>query len=93
MLAELCPFVMALAAVERWPNQPYSCVGYEWVCKQRREHLSGCVVSEDGKMKHIVITGANRGIGLELARLYGEKYPVTALCRSSSEELEALPHV
>ena len=44
-------------------------------------------------MKHIVITGANRGIGLELARLYSEKYPVTALCRSSSEELEALPHV
>jgi len=41
--------------------------------------------------KHVVITGANRGIGLELARQWhnrGER--VTALCRKSSEPLAAL---
>ena len=44
-------------------------------------------------MKHVVITGANRGIGLELARWYAKRYPVTALCRTSSEALEDLRHV
>lgn len=40
---------------------------------------------------HVVITGASRGIGLELARLYHERGDrVTALCRRSSESLEAL---
>lgn len=40
---------------------------------------------------HVLITGANRGIGLELARkfhLNGDQ--VTALCRKSSPELRAL---
>ncbi|MAV28546.1 MAG: short-chain dehydrogenase [Legionellales bacterium] len=44
-------------------------------------------------MKHVVITGANRGIGLELARIYSQLYPVTAICRSSSNELDAMQHV
>src|SRR6056297_3034344 len=40
-------------------------------------------------MKHVVITGANRGIGLELARLYQTKgWRVTGVCRTSSPELE-----
>jgi NAD(P)-dependent dehydrogenase (short-subunit alcohol dehydrogenase family) len=40
-------------------------------------------------MKHVVITGANRGIGLELARLYQAKgWHVTAVCRESSPELD-----
>lgn len=40
---------------------------------------------------HVVITGASRGIGLELARLYHQRGDrVTALCRRSSEPLEAL---
>lgn len=40
-------------------------------------------------MKHAVITGANRGIGLELARHYqAEGWQVTAVCRESSTELE-----
>lgn len=42
-------------------------------------------------MSNIVITGANRGIGLALTRLYrdrGDK--VVAICRQPSEELEAL---
>jgi len=40
-------------------------------------------------MKHVVITGANRGIGLALARHYhGEKWSVTGVCRESSSELK-----
>ena len=39
-------------------------------------------------MKHVVITGANRGIGLELARHYqGAGWRVTGVCRKSSAEL------
>jgi len=41
-------------------------------------------------MKTAVITGANRGIGLELARLLRASHQVHAVCRSSSPELEAL---
>ncbi|MFW5924952.1 MAG: SDR family oxidoreductase [Myxococcota bacterium] len=42
-------------------------------------------------MANIVITGANRGIGLELARqLAGRGDEVIAVCRTPSEELEAL---
>ena len=44
-------------------------------------------------MKHVVITGANRGIGLALARIYAKLYPVTAICRSSSDALESLDYV
>ncbi|KZN43547.1 SDR family oxidoreductase [Pseudoalteromonas luteoviolacea] len=41
--------------------------------------------------KHVVITGANRGIGLELCRQYSQQgYHVTAVVRKSSRELEAL---
>ena len=40
-------------------------------------------------MKNVVITGANRGIGLELARHYrAEGWRVTGVCRESSPELE-----
>ena len=40
-------------------------------------------------MKHVVITGANRGIGLELARLYAARGDqVTGVCRESSSELD-----
>lgn len=40
-------------------------------------------------MKHVVITGANRGIGLELARHYqAENWRVTGACRETSPELE-----
>jgi NAD(P)-dependent dehydrogenase (short-subunit alcohol dehydrogenase family) len=40
-------------------------------------------------MKHVVITGANRGIGLELARHYqAEGWRVTGVCREPSAELE-----
>ncbi|PSF05135.1 short-chain dehydrogenase [Marinobacter fuscus] len=39
----------------------------------------------------VVITGANRGIGLELARLYAaEGRQVIGVCRQSSEELAAV---
>lgn len=39
-------------------------------------------------MRHVVITGANRGIGLELARHYqSEGWRVTGVCRESSTEL------
>ncbi len=41
-------------------------------------------------MKHVVITGANRGIGLELARHYqAEGWRVTGVCRETSNELES----
>lgn len=40
-------------------------------------------------MKHVVITGANRGIGLELARHYtSEGWRVTGVCREKSDELD-----
>jgi len=40
-------------------------------------------------MQHVVITGANRGIGLELARHYkSEGWRVTGVCRETSPELE-----
>lgn len=39
----------------------------------------------------VVITGANRGIGLELARYYaGEGYDVIGVCRQSSDELASV---
>jgi len=42
-------------------------------------------------MKRVVVTGANRGLGLAIAsRLLGEKYDVIAIVRHSSPELEDL---
>lgn len=42
-------------------------------------------------MKNVVITGANRGIGLELAKHYREQdCTVIGICRESSEELDEL---
>jgi len=42
-------------------------------------------------MKNVVITGANRGIGLELAKHYRQlDYTVIGLCRESSEELDEI---
>jgi NAD(P)-dependent dehydrogenase (short-subunit alcohol dehydrogenase family) len=42
-------------------------------------------------MKHVVITGANCGIGLELARHYQVAgWQVTGVCRKSSPELEKI---
>lgn len=41
-------------------------------------------------MQHVVITGANRGIGLELAQHYhAEGWRVTGVCRETSPELES----
>lgn len=40
-------------------------------------------------MKPVVITGANRGIGLEFAHHYqAEGWKVTGVCRQSSTELD-----
>lgn len=42
-------------------------------------------------MANILITGANRGIGLELARIYSQRGDaVYAVCRESSDELDEL---
>lgn len=42
-------------------------------------------------MANILITGANRGIGLELTKHYSELgHSVTAICRESNDELEEL---
>ncbi len=41
-------------------------------------------------MKTAVITGANRGIGLELARQLKNRFNVIAVCRSSSDRLNEL---
>ncbi len=39
--------------------------------------------------KRVLITGANRGIGLELSRLYASQgHEVIAVCRESSDEIE-----
>ena len=43
-------------------------------------------------MPNAIVTGANRGIGLELCRLLATRdYSVTALCRTASDELRDLP--
>ncbi|EQA47175.1 C-factor domain protein [Leptospira broomii serovar Hurstbridge str. 5399] len=43
------------------------------------------------QMKHALITGANRGIGLELARIFSDQgYEVLAACRKASEPLRRL---
>ena len=43
-------------------------------------------------MPNAIVTGANRGIGLEFCRVLADRgYSVTALCRRSSAELQALP--
>ncbi|KZZ45077.1 short-chain dehydrogenase [Thalassolituus sp. HI0120] len=40
-------------------------------------------------MSNVVITGANRGIGLELAKLYAARGDlVTAICREAGDEIE-----
>jgi NAD(P)-dependent dehydrogenase (short-subunit alcohol dehydrogenase family) len=39
-------------------------------------------------MANVVITGANRGIGLELAKLYEARDSVTAICRETNDEIE-----
>lgn len=45
-------------------------------------------------MPNAIVTGANRGIGLELCRVLATRgYAVTALCREASGALEALPVV
>ncbi|MGE0786084.1 MAG: SDR family oxidoreductase [Sandaracinaceae bacterium] len=44
-------------------------------------------------MAKIVITGANRGIGLQLAKLRADDHEVIAIVRRSSEELAALRKV
>ncbi len=45
-------------------------------------------------MKHVVITGANRGIGLELARYYfSQGWRITAVCRETSAEIEGYAKV
>ncbi|MDK2779307.1 MAG: SDR family oxidoreductase [Pseudomonadota bacterium] len=42
-------------------------------------------------MANVVITGANRGIGLELVRLFaGRGDAVTAVCRESSDDIEEI---
>lgn len=42
-------------------------------------------------MKQVLITGANRGIGLELARYYaGHGWQVIGVCRQTSAELDAI---
>ncbi|MGM0481288.1 MAG: SDR family oxidoreductase [Pseudomonadota bacterium] len=42
-------------------------------------------------MKHVVITGANRGIGFQFAKQYSEAgYSVTAICRTNSKQLTEL---
>ena len=42
-------------------------------------------------MKHVVITGANRGIGFQFAKQYSEAgYKVTAICRNNSKQLTEL---
>lgn len=42
-------------------------------------------------MQRVLITGANRGIGLELAKLYaGRGWGVVGVCRRSSSELDAV---
>lgn len=43
-------------------------------------------------MSNAIVTGANRGIGLEFCRVLTDRgYAVTALCRQSNDALNSLP--
>lgn len=44
-------------------------------------------------MKSVVVTGANRGIGLELTKQFATNHNVYALCRSSNKTLAGLTNV
>ena len=44
-------------------------------------------------VKNVIITGANRGIGLELVKIYAKEAKVFALCRQRSDELDGLKGV
>ena len=44
-------------------------------------------------MMNIVITGANRGIGLELCHQYSANHHVFALCRKASAKLKTIPNL
>jgi len=49
----------------------------------------GIIIQRETIMKTALITGSNRGIGLELARLYRDNdYTVISVCRESNEEIE-----
>ncbi|MFT5707590.1 MAG: NAD(P)-dependent dehydrogenase (short-subunit alcohol dehydrogenase family), partial [Oceanospirillaceae bacterium] len=49
------------------------------------------ILKQETVMKNVVITGANRGIGLALAQQFKKLgYRVFAVCRQSSDELENL---
>jgi NAD(P)-dependent dehydrogenase (short-subunit alcohol dehydrogenase family) len=51
--------------------------------------MEGTHRRKEFQMKHVVITGANRGIGLALARYYQvDGWRVTGVCRETSEDLE-----
>ncbi len=52
---------------------------------------TGTTLFRTTAMENVVITGANRGIGLEFCRVLSDRAAVTALCRRTSAELKALP--
>jgi NAD(P)-dependent dehydrogenase (short-subunit alcohol dehydrogenase family) len=61
-------------------------ITFWWVCGTGGQRSA----QKEGSM-HIVVTGANRGIGLEFCKQAQERgHQVTALCRKSSDDLAAI---
>jgi NADPH:quinone reductase-like Zn-dependent oxidoreductase len=73
------------------PNQPERFATAKKENNQRYLDITTVYDPSYLKGKRVAVTGANRGIGLALAKELTEAgAELVALCRSSSEELEAL---
>jgi len=82
-----------MADAERYtiPDQPARFARAKEQKNERYLNIESVYDAEYLKGKRVAITGANRGVGLALAKeLTAQGGKLVAICRSSSDELEAL---
>lgn len=85
--------ILAMADEERFtiPDQPARFARAKEQKNERYLNIDSVYEGAYLKGKRVAITGANRGIGLALAKeLVAQGGKLIAICRSSSDELEAL---
>jgi hypothetical protein len=84
---------LTMADAERYtiPDQPARFARAKEQKNERYLNIESVYDAEYLKGKRVAITGANRGVGLALAKeLTAQGGKLVAICRSSSDELEAL---